>query len=102
MRTKKIVFAIVSLLAFNQVLLAQQTPVFSDYVYNQILLNPAHAGFYKNTELTLTYRNTNSDFIGTPEVASLAVNATTKSENIGFGVSALACLLYTSPSPRDS
>lgn len=70
-------------------IMAQQTPVFSDYAYNALLLNPAHAGFYKNTDVTLSYRNIPSDFEGTPVVMSAAVNANTKSENIGFGVNAV-------------
>jgi len=90
MKMKKNLFLAFSLcLSFN-VLLAQQTPVFSDYVYNQVLLNPAHAGFYKSTDLTLTYRNTASDFVGAPEVLSGVVNAPTKSENIGIGASVLS------------
>lgn len=78
------------MLLFGGSIMAQQTPVYSDYAYNQILLNPAHAGFYKSTDLTLTYRNTNSEFIGSPKVASAAVNGATRSENIGYGASVLS------------
>jgi len=88
MKAKNIVKSIVYVLGiFSSVIIAQQTPVFSDYVYNALLLNPAHAGYFQNTDVTLTYRNVPSEFEGTPTVMSAAVNATTKSENIGFGVS---------------
>ena len=87
MKAKNILKAAIYALAIlSGKAIAQQTPVFSDYVYNALLLNPAHAGYYKNTDVTLTYRNVPSDFDGTPTVMSAAVNATTKSENIGFGV----------------
>ena len=88
MITKNIIPTVLGLicLTFSSVK-AQQTPVFSDYVYNALLLNPAHAGFYKNTDVTLTYRNVPSEFDGTPTVMSAALNGTTKSENIGFGAS---------------
>lgn len=90
MKTKNILqLATCALAVLSSKVIAQQTPVFSDYVYNALLLNPAHAGFYKNTDVTLTYRDTPSDFEGTPVVMSAAVNATTKSENIGFGVSVI-------------
>lgn len=83
---KTIIYSFILLSALTK---AQQTPVFSDYAYNAILLNPAHAGFYKDTDVTLTYRNTPSDFEGSPNVLSAAVNGTTKSENIGYGVTAV-------------
>ena len=90
MKTKKIIQSVIGIMTIlSSTVQAQQTPVFSDYVYNALLLNPAHAGFYKNTDVTLTYRDTPSDFEGTPNVISAAVNATTKSENVGFGVTAV-------------
>ena len=92
MSTKNIIKALFNLLVLFNInnIVAQQTPVFSDYAYNGILLNPAHAGYYQETDVTLTYRNTPEDFEGAPKVLSAAVNGTTKSENIGFGIAAIS------------
>lgn len=73
----------------TKVIFAQQTPVFADYAYNAILINPAHAGFKNSMDFTLSNRSFVSNFQGLPNNTSLTLNSITKNRNIGFGVSAL-------------
>nr|WP_246615784.1 PorP/SprF family type IX secretion system membrane protein [Aquimarina litoralis] len=64
---------------------AQQTPVFADYNYNTLLINPAHAGFYSNTDITLTNRGYLNQFEGSPRNIGLVFNSPLKSEKVGLG-----------------
>lgn len=64
---------------------AQQTPVFSDYNYNPILINPAHAGFYQNAEVTIANRGNLNTIEGSPQNISITANIPFKSKKVGFG-----------------
>lgn len=68
---------------------AQQTPVYSEYAHNSILLNPAHAGYDKGTDIALANRSFVSDIDGLPATSSLTVNSSTGNSHIGFGITAL-------------
>ncbi|RXG11720.1 type IX secretion system PorP/SprF family membrane protein [Leeuwenhoekiella aestuarii] len=65
--------------------LAQQQPVFSEYNYNTIILNPAHAGYYNNSEFTLSNQNSYSGFDGAPATFNATLNLTLDNENVGLG-----------------
>lgn len=66
-------------------IIAQQTPVFADYTYNSIIINPAHAGFYENTDITLANRGHLNNIEGSPKNIALTVNIPTNSKNVGLG-----------------
>lgn len=64
---------------------AQQTPVFSSYNYNTVLLNPAQAGFHQNTDLVLTtdgYFNSAVD--GSPRSFDISINTLAWSDKVGL------------------
>ncbi|WP_348799758.1 PorP/SprF family type IX secretion system membrane protein [Flavobacterium adhaerens] len=63
---------------------AQQTPVFSSYNYNAVLINPAHAGYYENTDVTLTANGYFNSVEGSPKNIDVSVNTLTRSEKIGL------------------
>lgn len=63
---------------------AQQTPVFSNYNYNTVVLNPAHAGYYDMTDITLTNSGYLNGVEGSPKNFDLSVNMLTRSEKIGL------------------
>jgi len=69
---------------------AQQTPVYSEYAHNSILLNPAHAGYNRGTDIALANRSFVSDLEGLPATSSLTVNSSTGNSHIGFGITALS------------
>jgi len=51
--------------------IAQQTPVYSEYAHNSILLNPAHAGYNIGTDITLSNRSFVNGLDGLPSTSSL-------------------------------
>ena len=55
-------------------LYAQQTPLFSDYNYNTIIINPAHTGLNEDSEIAFTNRGLVDAFDGTPKYLSLSVS----------------------------
>lgn len=62
----------------------QQTPVFSSYNYNAVLLNPAQAGYYQDTDIALTTNGYFNAFDGSPKNIDISVNTLTDSEKVGL------------------
>ncbi|MGY3791696.1 PorP/SprF family type IX secretion system membrane protein [Aquimarina sp. 433] len=63
---------------------AQQTPVFSDYYYNQVLINPAHSGYYSDTEVSLSNFGYLSGFEGNPRTFSGIVSTNAFENSVGI------------------
>jgi type IX secretion system PorP/SprF family membrane protein len=63
---------IIALIAFRQITLAQQLPIYSQYLYNKFLINPAHAGSDGYTSLNLTAREQWVGYSGAPRTYSLS------------------------------
>ncbi|WP_109851821.1 type IX secretion system membrane protein PorP/SprF [Aquimarina sp. AU58] len=63
----------------------QQTPVFANYNYNTVVINPAHAGFYPDSDITLTNRGYLNQLDGSPRNIGLTVNSPLRSKNMGLG-----------------
>ncbi len=53
---------------------AQQTPQFSQYLVNPMVLNPAIAGAERYFDITLSYRNQWTGFEGAPKTGALTFN----------------------------
>lgn len=64
----------------------QQTPVFSDYNYNTIIINPAHTGLFENTEVAFTNRGLIDAFDGAPKYLSLSVSVPKNYSGFGGGI----------------
>lgn len=64
----------------------QQTPVFSDYNYNAIIINPAHTGLFEDTEVAFTNRGLIDAFEGTPKYLSLSVSIPKEYSGFGGGI----------------
>lgn len=69
---KKTWFTILVLLLM-QTLVAQQVPLFSQFMFNPYPYNPAFAGASERFEIMSTYRNQWTGFDGAPETAVLSV-----------------------------
>lgn len=72
------------IIMFLNTVKAQQTPVFSSYNYNAVLLNPAHAGYYDKTDVVMTTNGYFNSVEGSPRNIDISVNTLTRSENIGL------------------
>ena len=71
---------------------AQQDVLTGQYLFNGMLVNPAYAGASGQWETMAMQRLQWVDFDGAPSTSLMSAH----------GALANRCLLYTSPSPRDS
>ncbi|MEI6047442.1 MAG: type IX secretion system membrane protein PorP/SprF [Bacteroidota bacterium] len=57
---------------FEQILFAQQLPLYSQYLYNKFLINPAHAGSDGYTSFNITAREQWIGYSGAPRTYSIS------------------------------
>ncbi len=86
MKKKHIIFTIlIALNGLYNTMSAQQTPVFANYNYNTLLINPAFAGNYSDPDVTVTNRGYFNQFEGSPRNISLTFNTPLNSRRMGLG-----------------
>lgn len=88
MSMKKITLAIVALIAVLGEARAQQDPVFSQYMFNMLAINPAYAGSRDVTSLSALYRTQWVNLDGAPQSGLFTIDAPFAKKNIGVGVQA--------------
>lgn len=69
-----------------QCLKAQQEPMYSQYMFNMLQINPAYAGNRASDNLTLMYRNQWTGIDGAPETATLSWDRRNAGSNVGYGL----------------
>jgi type IX secretion system PorP/SprF family membrane protein len=84
MRQKGIV-VIVILFLLPLYLRGQQNIVYSQYLWNGLLINPAYAGSHVQLSGTLTYRNQWVNFEGAPETATFGIHSSVMKGKVGLG-----------------
>ncbi|HEY3385429.1 MAG TPA: type IX secretion system membrane protein PorP/SprF [Saprospiraceae bacterium] len=87
--TKKIfsalcVFFLVCICAKNSY--SQQYPVFTQYYFNELVINPAFAGAHVQLSLTSTYRNQWVNFPGAPRTISVSGHTALYNGKMGLGL----------------
>ena len=65
--------------------LAQSEPMFSQYMLNGLVINPAYAGVHKVTDIALVYRNQWTGISGSPETQTLSLHTLLKDGKSGLG-----------------
>jgi type IX secretion system PorP/SprF family membrane protein len=65
---------------------SQQYPVFSQYYFNEMVINPAYAGNHVQLSLTSTYRNQWVNFPGAPRTFSISGHTSLYDEKVGVGL----------------
>lgn len=83
---KKVILTAVMAMAAMVGLKAQQEAMFSQYMFNQLFLNPAYAGTQKYISSTLLYRSQWTNWEGAPKTAVLAVDGPFANETMGWGL----------------
>jgi type IX secretion system PorP/SprF family membrane protein len=73
-------------IAYNNVAIAQQNPVFSQYMFNGLAINPAYAGNQDQFSATALYRKQWDNFQGAPSTQTLSAHSSVKNKNIGVGL----------------
>jgi len=66
--------------------LAQQAPVFSQYYFNELVINPAYAGAHVQLSLTSMYRNQWVNFPGAPRTFSFSGHTALYNGKVGLGL----------------
>lgn len=79
---KKIIFILAILASTNAI--AQQNAQFSQYIFNELVINPAYAGTKGLVNLSAIYSNQWEGFKGSPSTQTLALDAAV-TEKIGLG-----------------
>lgn len=65
---------------------AQQDPMYSQYVFNGLLINPAYAGSRGVLSATALYRNQWVNIEGAPKTGIFSIDSPIKNEKIGLGL----------------
>lgn len=64
----------------------QQRPVYSQYMFNGLAINPAYAGNQKQLSATVMYRDQWVNFDGAPNTKSFSVHSGFRKRKIGLGL----------------
>jgi type IX secretion system PorP/SprF family membrane protein len=86
MRILTAIFCTVVVLSFTQKASAQQYPVFTQYYFNELVINPAFAGSHVQLSLTSTYRNQWVNFPGAPRTVSFSGHTALMNGKMGVGL----------------
>jgi type IX secretion system PorP/SprF family membrane protein len=65
----------------------QQGPVFTNYIFEQTLYNPAHTGLQKDVEMTMNFKKHYNKIAGGPVTGYFGFDMPLMRENIGIGAS---------------
>jgi type IX secretion system PorP/SprF family membrane protein len=84
MHLKKIIL-LVFFTAYSCYAIAQQDAQYSQYMFNQLALNPAYAGSRDVLSTTILYRNQWTGIAGAPTTGSLSLQMPFKKKKIGMG-----------------
>src|SRR5688572_3744880 len=68
---------------------AQQDPMYTHYMYNTLMVNPAYAGSRDALTITGLHRSQWVDFKGAPVVQSLTMHTPLKNDHYAIGLSVL-------------
>ena len=77
------------LVAFGFTTQAQQLAMFTEYMYNEVTLNPAYAGSHEVISATILGRTQWVGAAGGPQTYSFNVHSPLRNEKLGVGVSAI-------------
>jgi len=77
---------IVFLLLSSSTLFAQQQVMFTQYMFNQMGINPAYAGNHKTLSLTALAREQWTGVAGAPSTQTLSIHSPIKNQRVGVGL----------------
>jgi len=86
---KKILIALVVLLGYSITSFGQQDPQYTQYMYNQAVINPAYAGSKEGLSIVALYRNQWTGFDGAPKTITLSGHSPV-GEKVGLGLSLIS------------
>lgn len=81
----KVILLMIAMLCFQYDAQAQQTTLYSQYMFNPFTINPAYAGSRKAFSAVMLYRNQWVGIEGAPQSQSISVHTPFEGKNIGLG-----------------
>jgi type IX secretion system PorP/SprF family membrane protein len=84
MKVKTIITIIILTISCH--LMAQQNPMFTQYMYNEQSINPAYSGTSNVLSVTALYRNQWVNIEGAPKTQTLSMDTPIKDKKIGLGL----------------
>lgn len=88
MKTLIIIFALAASLGCLTIT-AQQAPMYTHYMYNTLIINPAYAGSRDALTITAINRSQWVNFKGAPVTQSITMHTLLENEHVGLGLSVL-------------
>jgi len=83
----KIIFLLFMILYFlPAILYGQQSPMYSQYMFNMLTVNPAYAGHRAVNNINVLYRNQWAGFEGSPQTTSISWDKRQEKSNVGYGI----------------
>ena len=65
---------------------AQQAPQYSQYIFNELVINPAYAGSKQILNINATYRNQWTGFDGAPTTQTISIDGPARNKSLGWGL----------------
>ena len=81
---KKLIYILLCFIPLN-LLLAQQTYIYTNYNLNKVIYNPALSGLNDFTEANFNIRNQWSGLEGAPQTQIFTIHGPIKNKNMGLG-----------------
>lgn len=82
---KNIFLIIIPIVVFGVTVKAQQYPQYTQYMYNQMVINPSYAGHSQYTDVALFGRTQWTGIEGAPRTYSLAISSPLLGDSFGIG-----------------
>jgi type IX secretion system PorP/SprF family membrane protein len=86
MAMKKTLLIVLFLLGFSIITIAQQDPMYSQYVFNGLIINPAYAGTRDVLCASILYRDQWESIPGAPKTGIFSIDAPIQNKNVGIGM----------------
>mgnify|MGYP001572046577 CR=1 FL=1 len=80
---------IIPFLLGNLQLSAQQDPLFSQYMFNRLIINPGYTGSTNTLYATLAYRQQFAGLEGAPQTQAFTIHAPVNKKSMGLGIKAI-------------
>ncbi|WP_242921691.1 PorP/SprF family type IX secretion system membrane protein [Pontibacter liquoris] len=78
-------FLLLPAVLLAQTAAAQQAPQYSQYIFNELAINPAYAGSKEILNINATYRSQWTGLEGAPVTQTISVDGLTANPNLGWG-----------------
>jgi len=79
---------VISMMAFSLEAEAQQSSIYSNFMFNRLAINPAYAGSQDQLDITAVHRRQWENFEGAPSTSAFSAHKYLKNKNIGVGLMA--------------